>query len=80
MITQGPLAQSCHPQVTRTVYNEQSGKSEAASQVIEVPIKAGWKAGTKITYAGGEIRLRHAQYTAMQCIEATDALQAQQHG
>lgn len=40
------------PQVTRHVFDETQGKSEPVSEVIEVPIKPGWKAGTKVTYAG----------------------------
>lgn len=39
-------------QVTRHVWDQAAGKSVAQSEVLEVPIKAGWKAGTKITYAG----------------------------
>lgn len=38
--------------VTRHVWDQAAGKSVAQSEVLEVPIKAGWKAGTKITYAG----------------------------
>eukprot|EP00878_Enallax_costatus_P012794 GHUV01013361.1.p1 GENE.GHUV01013361.1~~GHUV01013361.1.p1 ORF type:complete len:384 (+),score=115.50 GHUV01013361.1:227-1378(+) len=38
--------------VTRNVFNEQTGKSEPESKVLEVQIKPGWKAGTKITFAG----------------------------
>jgi hypothetical protein len=34
------------------VWDQAAGKSVAQSEVLEVPIKAGWKAGTKITYAG----------------------------
>ncbi|KAF6265221.1 hypothetical protein COO60DRAFT_1697828 [Scenedesmus sp. NREL 46B-D3] len=38
--------------VTRHVFDEQQGKSVARADVLEVPVKAGWKPGTKITYAG----------------------------
>lgn len=39
-------------QVTRHVFDEQQGKSVAKADVLEVPVKAGWKPGTKITYTG----------------------------
>jgi hypothetical protein len=38
--------------VTRHVFDEQQGKSVAKADVLEVPIKPGWKPGTKVTYAG----------------------------
>lgn len=38
-------------QVTRTVFGD-DGKPTQVSDMLEVPIKPGWKAGTKITYAG----------------------------
>ncbi|WIA10043.1 hypothetical protein OEZ85_010253 [Tetradesmus obliquus] len=38
--------------VTRHVFDEQQGKSVAKADVLEVPVKAGWKPGTKITYTG----------------------------
>jgi hypothetical protein len=43
---------SCGVQVTRHVYDQSAGKTVPQSEVLEVPIKPGWKAGTKITYAG----------------------------
>jgi hypothetical protein len=42
-------------QVTRHVFDEQQGKSVAKADVLEVPVKAGWKPGTKITYAGARL-------------------------
>jgi hypothetical protein len=39
-------------QVTRHVWDAAAGKSVPSSEVLEVPIKKGWKAGTKITFAG----------------------------
>jgi hypothetical protein len=42
-------------QVTRHVFDEQQGKLVAKADVLEVPVKAGWKPGTKITYAGAWI-------------------------
>lgn len=52
----GPLYQGVlccvAEQVTRHVWDQAANKSVQQSEVLEVPIKAGWKAGTKITYAG----------------------------
>jgi hypothetical protein len=42
----------CCAQVTRHVFDQSAGKTVPQSEVLEVPIKPGWKAGTKITYAG----------------------------
>lgn len=39
-------------QVTRNVYDAATGKYKPESEVLEVPIKPGWKAGTRITFAG----------------------------
>ncbi|KAF8069569.1 psi1 [Scenedesmus sp. PABB004] len=38
--------------VTRQVFDDAAGRSGRQSSVIEVPIKPGYKAGTKITFAG----------------------------
>jgi endo-1,4-beta-mannosidase len=39
-------------QVTRNVYDPSTKDFKIASEILEVPIKPGWKAGTRITYAG----------------------------
>eukprot|EP00775_Hariotina_reticulata_P006437 gene6437-6667_t len=38
--------------VTRNVYDPTTSKFKTDSEILEVPIKPGWKAGTRITYAG----------------------------
>jgi hypothetical protein len=45
-------------QVTRHVWDAAAGKSVQQSEVLEVPIKRGWKAGTKVTYAGTSCPVR----------------------
>jgi len=53
-------------QVTRNVYDPSSKDFKIASEILEVPIKPGWKAGTRITYAGqaGTCLI----YTALTCM------------
>ena len=38
--------------VTRTIVDSASGKSMKVEETLEIPVKAGWKNGTKITFAG----------------------------
>lgn len=38
--------------MTRHVYDEKTGQSVPQSEILQLEIKPGWKAGTKITYAG----------------------------
>lgn len=39
-------------QVTRHVMDAASGRTMPISEVLEVPVKAGWKEGTRVTFAG----------------------------
>ena len=39
-------------QVTRHVLDAASGRSLPVSEVLEVPVKPGWKEGTRVTFAG----------------------------
>ena len=38
--------------VTRHIVDGPSGKSVPVQEVLEIDVKAGWKNGTRITYAG----------------------------
>ena len=37
--------------VIKRIYDDTSGKSTQVEKILEIPIKPGWKAGTKITFA-----------------------------
>ena len=74
-------------QVTHHVWDEAQGKSVTESEVLEVPIKPGWKAGTKITYAGvcvcggggvsGTMSVSSAVQVCLVCVELTMACELQ---
>lgn len=67
-------------QVTRHVWDQAAGKSVAQSEVLEVPIKAGWKAGTKITYAGeGHVVDPQATNNSLLACSSRQAVSKQQH-
>lgn len=39
--------------VTRNIVDGASGKTLAVEETLEIPVKAGWKDGTRVTFTGG---------------------------
>jgi DnaJ family protein B protein 4 len=38
--------------ISRQLYNESTGQTSKEDKIVEIPVKPGWKAGTKITFEG----------------------------
>lgn len=46
------LAPPSHPQVTRNIVDGATGKAVPVEETLELPIKAGFKDGTKLCFTG----------------------------
>ena len=50
--------------VTRNILDAASGKGMPVEETLEIPVKAGWKEGTRITFTGGWLAGRSRGWVA----------------